>query len=337
VAVKTVNLALQGGGAHGAFTWGVLDRLLEDGRVAIEGVSATSAGAMNGACLAYGLATGGPAAARRVLERFWTGVSDAGFSLAQPGWFDRVQGDWGLRWPPFLLAADMMARMFSPYEINPLNLNPLRRVLEAAVDFAVLRGPDLPVQLFLSATDVRSGRLKVFERREISADAVLASACLPFAFHAVEIGGEAYWDGGYTGNPALFPLIRGCESRDVVVVHVTPTRRAEVPRAARDILNRVNEISFNSSLWRELRAVGFVNALVEDGSVREGRLKRVFVHAIAADEVMARLGAHSALNTGRVFLRHLRDAGRRHAGDWLERCHADLGVRSTVDVPAEHP
>ena len=178
MAVKTVNLALQGGGAHGAFTWGVLDRLLEDGRVAIEGVSATSAGAMNGACLAYGLATGGPAAARRVLERFWTGVSDAGFSLAQPGWFDRVQGDWGLRWPPFLLAADMMVRMFSPYETNPLNLNPLRRVLEAAVDFAVLRGPDLPVQLFLSATDVRSGRLKVFERREISADAVLASACL---------------------------------------------------------------------------------------------------------------------------------------------------------------
>jgi NTE family protein len=330
------SLGATGGGAHGAFTWGVLDRLLEDGRVAVEGVSATSAGAMNGACLAYGMATGGPAAARRVLERFWTGVSDAAFSLAQPAWMDPLQGGWGPWWPPFLFAADMAARLFSPYELNPLNLNPLRRVLEAAVDFAVLREPDPPVKLFLSATNVRSGRLKVFERHEISADAVLASACLPFAFHAVEIGGEAYWDGGYMGNPALFPLIRGCESRDLVVVHVNPTRRAEVPRAARDILNRVNEISFNSSLWREMRAVQFVNALVEDGSVREGRLKRVFVHAIAADEMMAGLGAHSALNTSRAFLRNLRDAGRRHAGDWLDRCHADLGVRSTVDVPAEY-
>ncbi len=323
MAVKAVNLALQGGGAHDAFTWGVLDRLLEDGRVAIEGVSATSAGAMNGACLAYGMAVGGPAAARRALERFWTGVSDAAFSLAQPAWIDRVQAGWGLQWSPFLLAADMMTRLFSPYELNPLNLNPQRRVLEAAV------------KLFLSATNVRSGRLKVFERHEISADAVLASACLPFAFHAVEIGGEAYWDGGYTGNPALFPLIRGCESRDLVVVHVNPTRRAEVPRSARDILNRVNEVSFNSSLWRELRAVAFVNSLVEDGSVREGRLKRVFVHAIAADEALEGLGAHSALNTSRVFLRQLRDAGRRRADGWLEQCHADLGVRSTVDLSAE--
>ncbi len=165
------------------------------------------------------MAVGGPTAARQVLERFWTGISDAGFSLAQPAWTDPVQGDWGLRWSPFLLAADMMARLFSPYELNPLNLNPLRRVLEAVVDFAVLRQPDAPVKLFLSATNVRTGRLKVFEGREISADAVLASACLPSLFHAVEIGGEAYWDGGYVGNPALFPLIRGCESRDLVVVH----------------------------------------------------------------------------------------------------------------------
>jgi NTE family protein len=264
------------------------------------------------------------------------GVSDAAFSLAQPAWIDPLQDGWMLQWSPFVLAADMATRMFSPYEINPLNLNPLRRVLEAAVDFAALRRPDAPVKLFLSATNVRTGRLKVFQGREISADAVLASACLPSLFHAVEIGGEAYWDGGYVGNPALFPLIRGCESRDLVVVHASPTRRAEVPRAARGILDRASEIGFGSSLWRELRAVAFVNALVEDGEVREGRLKRVFVHAIAADEVMEGLGAHSALNTSRVFLRQLRDAGRRHAGDWLERCHADLGVRSTVDLSAEH-
>jgi NTE family protein len=212
-------------------------------------------------------------------------------------------------WVRYLFAADMAAWLFSPYELNSLNLNPLRRMLEAVVDFAVLRRPDAPVKLFLSATNVRTGRLKVFEGREISADAVLASACLPSLFHAVEIGGEAYWDGGYVGNPALFPLIRDCESRDLVVVHVTPTRRAEVPRAARDILARANEISFSSSLWRELRAVAFVNTLLEDGEVREGRLKRVFVHAIAADEAMEGLGAHSALNTSRVFLRQLRVAG----------------------------
>ncbi|MBX9700387.1 MAG: patatin-like phospholipase family protein, partial [Acetobacteraceae bacterium] len=266
---RIVNLALQGGGAHGAFTWGVLDRLLEErARIGIEGISATSAGAMNAACVAYGMARGGPEEARAVLERFWMRISDrAALSPLQPSWIDRMQANWGLHWSPSYLAFDLVTRLFSPYEFNPLNLNPLRDVLEECVDFAFLREAPCPMKLFLSATNVRTGRVKVFEKSELSADAVLASACLPFLFHAVEIGGEAYWDGGYMGNPAIFPLIYGCESRDVVVVHINPTMRAEVPRTARDILNRVNEISFNSSLMREMRAIQFVTDLIDQGRV----------------------------------------------------------------------
>lgn len=331
--MKVVNLALQGGGAHGAFTWGVLDRLLEDGRIGVEGISATSAGAMNAACVAYGMAVGGPAEARAVLERFWLRVSDsAALSPLQPSWVDRLQANWGLELSPTYTAFDLVTRLFSPYEFNPLNLNPLRQVLEATVDFAVLRDAPCPVKLFLSATNVRTGRVKVFEKCELSADAVLASACLPFLFHAVEIDGEAYWDGGYMGNPAIFPLIYGCDSRDVIVVHINPTRRPEVPRTAREILNRVNEISFNSSLMREMRAIQFVTDLIDQGRVTDGKLKRMLVHAIAADEVMVRLGANSKLNAERGFLTYLRDAGRRATEAWLEEGYGDLGERSGLDI-----
>lgn len=337
-SIRIVNLALQGGGAHGAFAWGVLDRLLENaGRIAIEGISATSAGAMNAACVAYGMAEGGPERARAVLERFWMRISDsAAMSPLQPSWIDRLQANWGLQWSPSYLAFDLVTRLFSPYEFNPFNLNPLRDVLERTVDFAVLRDAPCPVKLFLSATNVRTGRVKVFEKGELSADAVLASACLPFLFHAVEIGGEAYWDGGYMGNPAIFPLIYGCESRDVVVVHINPTMRAEVPRTARDILNRVNEISFNSSLMREMRAIQFVTDLIDQGRVPDGKLKRMLVHDIAADEVMGRLGVNSKLNADRAFLCELRDAGRRHAALWLDANWADLGERSTTDLRAAY-
>jgi len=335
--VKTINLALQGGGAHGAFTWGVLDRLLEDERIALEAISATSAGAMNAAACAYGMAIGGPEAARRALERFWMGVSDAAqLSPLRPSWVDRVQANWGLEWSPAFLAFDLVTRLFSPYEFNPLNLNPLKRVLETVVDFEVLRQPDAPLKLFLSATNVRTGRVKVFARDELCADAVLASACLPFIFHAVEIGGEAYWDGGYVGNPAIFPLIYHCESRDVVVVHINPLHRPEVPRTARDILNRVNEISFNSSLVREMRAIQFVTDLIDGGRLRDTEMKRMFIHSIAADEVMGKLGVNSKLNANRDFLTYMRDAGRRYAGEWLERNFDDLGIRSTVDIRAEY-
>lgn len=335
-ARKTINLALQGGGAHAAFAWGVLDRLLEDGRVDIEGISATSAGAMNGACVAYGMAAGGRDEARRVLARFWGRVADlAAWSPLQPSWYDRVTRDWSLTWSPAFLGFDMIARLFSPYEFNPLNLNPLRDALIDAVDFGRLRSAS-PIRLFLAATNVRTGRIKIFEGAEISAEAVLASACLPFLFQAVEVGGEHYWDGGYMGNPAIFPLIYGCDSRDIVVVHINPIERPELPRTARDILNRVNEISFNSSLMREMRAIHFVTDLIQTGQIEEGRMKRMLIHAICADELMMQFDTRSKLNATRDFLVHLRDNGRRYAGAWLQATFEHLGERSTVDLRSRY-
>jgi NTE family protein len=228
IAVKTINLALQGGGAHGAFAWGVLDRLLEDGRIAFEGISATSAGAMNATVLAYGLALGGREGARRALADFWRRISHAGaFSPLQPTLVDRLTHNHSLEHSPAYLVLDLMMRLLSPYQFNPFNYNQLRDVLEAVVDFDVLRERSV-VRLFLSATKVRTGKIKVFTGREIGADAVLASACLPFLFQAVEIDGEHYWDGGYMGNPAIFPLIYGCESADVVLVHINPINRPDV-------------------------------------------------------------------------------------------------------------
>ena len=237
---KAITLALQGGGAHAAFGWGVLDRLLEDERINVEGISATSAGAMNAACLAYGMAIGGPQAARQTLAAFWERIADsAAWSPLQPSWSDRLTRNWGLEWSPAFLGFDMVTRLFSPYEFNPLNLNPLRDALVASVDFEELQKPTSQICLFLAATNVRTGKVKIFQGAEICAAAVPASACLPFLFQAIEIDGEHYWDGGYMGNPAIFPLIYGCDSRDIVVVHINPIERRELPRTARDILNRV--------------------------------------------------------------------------------------------------
>jgi NTE family protein len=333
---KTINLALQGGGAHAAFGWGVLDRLLEDERIDVEGISATSAGAMNAACLAYGMAIGGRQAARQVLADFWKRVADAAaWSPLQPSWYDRLARNWRLEWSPSFLGLDMASRLFSPYEFNPINLNPLRDALVASVDFEELQKAISPIRLFLAATNVRTGKVKIFQGAEICADAVLASACLPFLFQAIEIDGEHYWDGGYMGNPAIFPLIYGCASRDVVVVHINPIERPELPRSARDILNRVNEISFNSSLMREMRAIHFVNNLVESGQLGGGR-KEMLIHAIAADELMTQLGASSKLNAERSFLAHLRDSGRSYAETWLDATFEHLGERSTVDIQSRY-
>ena len=334
---KAVNLALQGGGAHAAFSWGVLDRLLQDERITVEGISATSAGAMNAACLAYGMAIGGREAARHALAAFWERVADAAvWSPVQPSWYDRLTGNWGLDWSPAFLGFDMLTRLFSPYEFNPLNLNPLRDALVASVDFEELRKPTSPVRLFLAATNVRTGKVKIFQGAEICAEAVLASACLPFLFQAVEIDGEHYWDGGYMGNPAIFPLIYECDSRDIVVVHINPIERRELPRTARDILNRVNEISFNSSLMREMRAIHFVTDLIESGQLGEGRKKQMLIHAISADEFMMQLGARSKLNAERGFLAYLRDRGRGYAEAWLQSTFEHLGERSTVDIQSRY-
>jgi NTE family protein len=331
--VKTINLALQGGGAHGAFTWGVLDRLLEDERLNVEGISATSAGAMNAAVFAYGIAEGGREGARKALANFWRRVSHAAaMGPLQPSPFDRALGNHALEWSPAFIMFDLMTRLLSPYQFNPLNHNPLRNVLLQSVDFERLRRHCCPIKLFLSATNVRTGKVKVFENDEIGPDAVLASGCLPFLFQAVEVGGEHYWDGGYMGNPAIFPLIYGCGSSDVLVVHINPLERAELPKSAVEILNRINEISFNSSLMREMRAISFVTRLIEDGSIADGKLKQMMIHAIAADDVMSGLGVASKLNGDWEFLTYLRDIGRERADRWLEENFDRISVESTVDI-----
>ena len=331
--VRTINLALQGGGAHGAFTWGVLDRLLDENELAFEGLSATSAGAMNAAAFAYGLAVDGREGARKALAGYWKRVSDAAkLGPLQPNPIDRMLGDHKLTWSPIFTLIDFVTRVLSPYQFNPANYNPLRDVVEQSINFDVLKRPDCPVKLFLSATNVRTGKVKIFAGTEISASAVMASACLPTMFHAVEIDGEAYWDGGYMGNPALFPLIYNCESADIVTVHINPLFRKEVPRAAGDILNRINEISFNSSLMREMRAVSFVTKLITQKRIVDGGLKRVLIYSIAADEFMGALSPTSKYNADWDFLIFLRDQGRKCAGDWIAKNFVKLGVQSSIDV-----
>jgi NTE family protein len=336
-ATRTINLALQGGGAHGAFTWGVLDRLLEDERISFEGISATSAGAMNAVVLAYGLTEGGRDGAKKALAGFWRRVSHAAaVGPLQPTWLDRLMGNRSLDNSPAFIVFDLISRLLSPYQFNPLNRNPLREVLLQSVDFDRLRSADCPVKLFLTATNVRTGKIKVFENDVICPERVLASGCLPFLFQAVEIDGEHYWDGGYMGNPAMFPLIYGCDSRDVMIIHINPLERQELPTTAFEIMNRVNEISFNSSLMREMRAISFVTKLIDDNPKAIKSLKRMLVHAIAADEIMSGLGAASKLNGDWEFLVYLRDQGRDHADQWLSRNFDHLGRESTVDIRKEY-
>ena len=333
---KAVNLALQGGGSHGAFAWGVLDRLLEDGRITIDGISATSAGAMNAVTLAYGWAIGGPDGARRSLAEFWQRIGKTGsFSWLQPSWFERIMPSAAFTFSPVFVMLDLITRIFSPYEFNPLNINPLREALTATVDFEVLRSPDCPIKLFLCASNVRTGKIKVFERDTICVDRVMASACLPQLFQAVEIDGEHYWDGGYMGNPAMFPLIYNCTSRDIVLIRINPLSRPQVPRTAAEILNRINEISFNSSLIREMRVMNFVTGLIDSGQLSEPRFRRMLVHSISADQEMTKLGPISKLNVEMRFLERLRDVGRRRAEAWLADKFDSLSRESTIELEEE--
>ncbi|WP_024520185.1 patatin-like phospholipase family protein [Bradyrhizobium sp. Tv2a-2] len=332
---KLVNLALQGGGAHGAFTWGVLDRLLEDERMAFEGICATSAGAMNAAVMAYGLTIGGREGAKLTLATFWRRISDAaGWGPLQPSLLDRLMQTGSIEKSPAFIFFDMMTRLLSPYQFNPLNYNPLRDVLEKTIDFERLRRENV-VKLFLCATNVRTGKVKIFDNDELTISAVLASGCLPLLFQAIEIDGEAYWDGGYMGNPAIFPLVYGCQSTDIIVIHINPIVRETVPRAASDILNRLNEISFNSSLMREMRAIAFANKLVNRGALRD-EIKTMLIHAIEAESFMKDLGVASKYNADWDFLTHLRDVGRACAEEWLAANFRHLGARSTIDIHARY-
>jgi NTE family protein len=303
VDTKTVNLALQGGGSHGAFTWGVLDRLLEDDRISFEGISASSAGAVNAVLLAHGLTVGGPDAAREALRHFWKRLSEkTSHGILQPSPIDRITGNFGLEHSPGYLFVNVMSYFTSPYLFNPLNLNPLRTVLEEVVDFERLRR-EPAVKLFLCATNVRTGKVKIFKTDELSPNHVLASSCLPLLMHTVEIDGEAYWDGGFSGNPAIFPLVYECNSRDVVMVHLTPAERPEVPFTSHDIMNRMQEIGFNAALIREMRAVAFINKRLGEGKMAEG--KEMLIHVIEAEDVIREFPGSSRLNNSWDFISHL--------------------------------
>ncbi|WP_084536403.1 patatin-like phospholipase family protein [Azospirillum halopraeferens] len=336
----TINLALQGGGAHGAFTWGVLDRLLEEPGLAVEGISGTSAGAMNAAVLAQGYARGGPDGARAALDRFWTRIGDhAVISPIRRTWIDRLLGRWNVDASPTALMFDLMVRLVSPYQANPLGLSPLRGVLEETIDFSALAAPGAP-KLFVSTTNARTGELHVFAGAAVTADVLLASACLPFLFHAVEIGGDPHWDGGYTANPALAPLIRDCTSPDMVVVKVNPVRRDGTPRTAAEIMNRVNEVSFNAAILQEMRTIEAMQSLLDDADVAGNptlaRIRAARIHVVAADEELADMGVASKMNPEPDFLHHLKALGRARADGWLRETRGALGRRSTAGSGSDY-
>lgn len=332
--VKRVNLALQGGGAHGAFTWGVLDRILEDERLEIDSITGASAGAMNAVVLAEGLAEGGKASARAHLREFWGRVGKAARSSPiQRSYFDKWSGNWSLDNSPSYVFFDILSRVASPYDTNPLNMNPLRDILDDMVDFdTVCTCKTVP--LFISATNVETGMIKVFHQHELTVDHIMASACLPHMFKAVTIEGVPYWDGGYVGNPPLFPLFDHAESDDVIIVQINPLSRPGEPRTARDILNRMNEITFNASLMRELRSVDFVTRLMEDGRLEGTGYRRVLAHMIGDETSLTELGSSSKLNAETAFLDMLFAKGYTAGDAWLSRHFKDIGQQTTIDFNA---
>jgi NTE family protein len=333
---KPINLALQGGGAHGAFTWGVLDHLLEDGRLRIDGISGASAGAVNAIILADGLARGGPEAARQRLAEFWRAASfDGSLPDAQRAVIDRLMSFIPAVSSPVQAWVDVWGRFLSPYDLNPLNINPLKDLIDRFVDFEAIRNCQ-ELRLFVSATNVHTGHLRVFSREEISADAVMASAALPHVFRAVEIDGVPYWDGGYTGNPPLFPLLRGRHSPDVLVVQINPLMRRTTPTTSKEILHRINEITFNSSLAAEMRVVEFISQLLDRGELTSasGEYRPIHMHRVVLGESRA-LEPGSRLNNDFDFFETLHRAGRRAARRFLNAHFNDIGVRGTIDRTAK--
>ncbi len=325
-----IDLALQGGGSHGAFTWGVLDRLLEEDWLHIEGISGTSAGAMNAAVLADGFAAGGREGARASLDAYWRRVAEAArFSPFQRGPLDVLMGRWTLDHSPLFVTMDLMSRLYSPYDLNPSGANALSDVLEKAIDFERLRSS--PVKLFITATNVRTGRGRVFRNAEITPAVLLASACLPTLFQAVEIDGEGYWDGGYSGNPTMTPLVRELDSNDTILIPINPVERPGTPRTAPEILNRLNEVSFNSVLLKELRMIALLRQVADPGNCEGARWARMRIHLVR-NGVMDTLGYSSKLNAEWAFLTMLKDEGRKAADAFLDADGDNIGKRSSVDL-----
>ena len=325
-----IDLALQGGGSHGAFTWGVLDRLLEEPWLRIEAISGTSAGAMNAAVLAHGWDQGGATGAKEALDSYWGLVARAAaFSPLQRSPLDRLLGRWSLDNSPAYVFTDLMSRVLSPYDLNPLGLNPLRAVLAESIDFDRLARSS--IKLFITATSVRTGRGRIFRNGQISADVLLASACLPTMFQAIEIDGEYYWDGGYAGNPTITPLVRESDAHDTILVQINPRERTDIPRTANEVLNRLNEISFNSPLMKELRMIALLRQVAEPGHGEGARWAGMRIHRIWTDR-LAEFGASSKLNAEWAFVAMLKEEGRRSADQFLAAHAADLGKQSTADL-----
>jgi NTE family protein len=346
MTVTRVNLALQGGGAHGAFTWGALDRLLDEEDIEVEAITATSAGAMNASAFKAGWVSGGRQGAKDALRDFWLSIAGVDGHVAD------VMGEWFrtivpspaalsrmLEFSPTALMADGLARTVSPYQFNPTGFHPLRAIVDEQIaeeHVCAATGP----ALFIAATNVRTGRVRVFSGDEVTTDAILASACLPTLFQAVEMDDpltgrrEAYWDGGYMGNPALFPLFYDTTCRDVLIVHINPIERTDLPYTATEILNRINEISFNGSLLRELRGIDFVNRMIAEGVLPEGRMTENRIHSIRDDAFMSQLGIASKMTPSVALMVQLHDAGQAAMDGFLSAHKADIGVRSTVDLRA---
>ena len=325
-----VDLALQGGGAHGAFSWGVLDRLLEEPWLQLDGISGTSAGAMNAVVLADGYMRGGAQGARTGLEGFWNKVSRAALlSPFKRGPLDVLMGRWTLDSSPVFIAMDLMARLFSPYDLNPGGVNPLRDILAECVDFSLIAHS--PIKLFVTATNVRTGRGHVFRNADLTPEVLLASACLPTLFQAIEIDGDAYWDGGFAGNPTISPLVLECTSRDTILVPINPIERPGLPRGAREILDRVNEVSFNAVTLKELKMIALMRKVADPGTTEGARWADMRVHMVR-NPIMTELGYSSKLNAEWAFLSMLRDEGRRAAETFLAENSADLGKRSSIHL-----
>jgi NTE family protein len=342
-----VNLALQGGGSHGAFTWGVLDALLEDGRIALEGISGTSAGAMNAVALAHGFAQANDKlradpreAAREALASFWNGIVQMGaLSEAQRAPFEAVFGRRESDNSPSSLWANAMTTLWSstmsPYQSNPFDINPLRNFLEGQIDFDGLARLET-LKVFVVATRVSTGKAEVFSGKRLTADAVMASACLPMAFKAVEIEGDHYWDGGYSGNPAIHPLIYNCTGRDIVLVQINPIKRDKLPTTSAEIADRINEVTFNAGLIAEMRAIDFVKRLLAEGKLDPAHYKDVLMHRIDGGEALEAYAASTKTSTSASLIHELRDLGRTHAREWLVKRYSALGVTSTVDIHQDY-
>jgi len=330
---KLVGLALQGGGAHGAFTWGVLDRLLEEEDLVAEAICGTSAGAVNAVTCAYGLHVGGPLKAKELMEELWKKVAMSGSFLFKPGMFDKAYGNGDIYNSAGYMWFNAMTQVLSPYNFNPFNYNPLKDILNNIIDFEELQKYNKK-KLFICATNVKTNRAKIFSNKDITADAVMASACLPFLFQAVEIDGEYYWDGGYMGNPPISPLIANTSINDIVLIKINSININSVPTTARDIADRVNEISFNSSLINEMKLIHYRNELLRNGilKVDNKQNKEIFVHTISGYEALSQLSYSSKMNTSWEFLVELKNKGREIAEKWLQSDFKEVGLKSTFDV-----